>query len=55
MSKDYCKKCNWNDPDFGCISPSGEELWQCPLYRDTHPEEVKQFEKDMEEWLKNII
>jgi hypothetical protein len=48
--KDYCRKCGWNDPDYGCTSPQGEEVWQCPLYRATHPEEVKQFEIDMKQW-----
>ena len=22
----FCRKCNWNDPDYGCTSPSGEEV-----------------------------
>lgn len=50
--EDYCRKCGWNDSDYGCASPPGEELWQCPLYRAKHPKEVEQFEKDMEEWCK---
>lgn len=48
--KDYCRKCNWNDTDFGCIVPAGEEIYQCELYRSTHPEEVEQFEEDMRHW-----
>ena len=46
----FCMKCGWNDPDYGCISPSGEDVWQCDLYRFYHPEEVEQFNRDMEEW-----
>lgn len=48
--KKFCLKCSWNDSDFGCTSPSGEEVWQCPLYIHYHPEEVKEFERDMEDW-----
>ena len=48
--KDYCKSCNWNDPDRGCFVPSGKEIWQCELYRSRHPEEVEQFEEDMKHW-----
>lgn len=39
----FCIKCSWNDPDIGCISPRGEELWQCPMYIHYHPDEVKEF------------
>lgn len=55
MDDDYrkfCMKCAWNDSDLGCTSPSGEELWQCPMYIHYHPEEVKEFDKSMEEWAK---
>ena len=55
MDDDYrkfCMKCSWNDSDLGCTSPSGEEIWQCPMYIHYHPEEVKEFEQSMEEWAK---
>lgn len=55
MDDDYrrfCLKCSWNDVDMGCTSPRGEEIWQCPMYIHYHPEEVKEFEKSMEEWVK---
>lgn len=52
--KRFCMKCGWNDADYGCISPSHEEVFQCPMYMHYHPEEVKQFEKDMEEWAKKM-
>lgn len=42
--KNFCMKCSWNDCDFGCTCPSGEEVYQCPLYMDRHPNEVKDFE-----------
>lgn len=50
--KRFCLNCPWNDSDLGCTSPSGEEIWQCDMYRHYHPEEVKEFEKSMEEWAK---
>ena len=50
--KQFCMKCGWNDPDMGCSSPSSEEIYQCPMYMHYHPEEVAQFERDMEEWAK---
>lgn len=46
----FCRKCNWNDPDYGCTSPSGEEVYQCELYIHYHPEEVELFNKSMEAW-----
>lgn len=45
--KRFCLKCGWNDSDYGCTSPSGEELWQCPMYIHYHPEEVEKFNEDM--------
>lgn len=48
--KRFCLKCGWLDTDYGCVSPPFEEVWQCEMYRYYHQEEVKQFEKDMEEW-----
>ena len=48
----FCLNCAWNDTDQGCISPSGEELWQCEMYRHYHPEEVKVFDKEIEQWIK---
>lgn len=53
MDKDYikfCMKCGWNDVDYGCTSRFDEAVYQCPMYMYYHPEEVEQFEKDMEEW-----
>lgn len=48
--KRFCSKCNWNDCDYGCTCPSNEEVYQCPMYMHYHPDEVKEFEKAMEEW-----
>lgn len=48
MDEDYinfCMKCGWNDLDYGCISPRGEELYQCQMYMHYHPDEVKEFER----------
>lgn len=45
-------KCTWNDEDYSCISPSGEEVYQCPMYIHYHPEEVSEFEKYWDEWAK---
>lgn len=55
--KDYCKSCNWNDPDIGCFVRLDEKVYQCELYRSRHPEEVEQFEEDMRHWdqERNII
>lgn len=50
--KNFCLKCKWNDEDYGCTSPIGEEVYQCPMYIHYHPEEVEKFEKSMEEWVK---
>lgn len=50
--KRFCLKCGWNDEDYGCTCPKREEVYQCPMYMHYHPEEVKQFEHDMEEWAK---
>lgn len=47
--KKFCMKCAWNEVDFGCTSPSGEELWQCPMYMYYHPDEVDEFYKAIEE------
>ena len=46
--KKFCMKCAWNDDEFGCTSPSGEELWQCPMYMYYHPDEVDEFYKAIE-------
>lgn len=48
----FCSKCGWNDSDYGCTSPAGEEVYQCPMYMHYHPEEVEKFNKEMEEWAK---
>lgn len=45
----FCLKCGWNDPDYGCTSPSGEELWQCDMYIHYHPDEVEEFYKSLDE------
>lgn len=54
MSQDvevkFCSRCGWNDEDYGCICPSGEEVYQCEMYRYYHPDKVKQFEEDMRRW-----
>lgn len=41
----FCLQCSWNDSDYGCTSPSGEEVYQCPMYMHYHPDEVAEFEK----------
>lgn len=46
----FCLRCGWNDSDYGCTSPSGEEVYQCPMYIHYHPKEVEEFHKSMEEW-----
>lgn len=46
----FCIKCGWNDGDYGCTSPSGEEVYQCPMYMHYHPDEVDEFDKAMEKW-----
>lgn len=46
----FCNKCGWNDCDYGCICPSNERVYQCPLYIHYHPNEVNEFNKAMEEW-----
>ena len=51
--KRFCIPCHWDDADLGCSCPSGEEVWQCDLYRHYHPEEVKEFEKSIEDWYRN--
>lgn len=48
--KKFCMNCGWNDSDFGCICPSGEQVYQCVMYMHYHPEEVEKFERCMEEW-----
>lgn len=50
----FCIKCGWNDSDYGCISPPGEEVFQCPMYMHYHPDAVAQFEKDMEVWQQRL-
>lgn len=50
--KRFCSKCNWNDCDYGCTCPPNEEVYQCTMYIHYHPDEVNEFEKAMEEWVK---
>jgi hypothetical protein len=45
--KRFCLKCGWNDLDYGCTSPSGEDVYQCPMYIHYHPEEVKEFNEHL--------
>lgn len=45
--KRFCRTCGWNDSDYGCTSPSGEEIWQCPMYIHYHPAEVEKFNEEM--------
>lgn len=52
--KRFCLKCNWLDTDFGCISPYGEEVYQCPMYIHYHPDEVEEFEKRLKEYGKQL-
>lgn len=47
--KRFCVKCSWLDSDYGCISPPGEEVYQCPMYMYYHPEEVEKFNKWVEQ------
>ncbi len=49
----FCLKCGWLDDDYGCTCPSGEEVYQCLMYMHYHPEEVEEFNKQMEEWAKS--
>ena len=51
---DFCFKCNWNDSDYGCTCPPNEEVYQCEIYMNNHPNEVKQFNKSMEKWAQQI-
>lgn len=48
--KRFCSECSWNDCDYGCTCPPNERVYQCDMYRHYHPDEVEEFEKDMEEW-----
>lgn len=48
--KRFCLHCGWLDADYGCMSPTHERIWQCPMYRHYHPEEVEQFDAEMEKW-----
>ena len=50
--KRFCAKCSWNDCDYGCCCPSREEVYQCSMYMYYHPDEVNEFNKAMEEWVK---
>lgn len=50
----FCSKCGWNDCDFGCTSPPGEEVYQCPMYRYYHQDEVEKFEKAFELWKEGV-
>lgn len=50
--KRFCSKCGWNDCDYGCTCPANENVYQCEMYRFYHPDEVKEFDKAMEEWQK---
>lgn len=48
----FCRKCGWNDCDYGCTCPMNERVYQCPLYMYYHPEEVKKFNDACEKWIK---
>jgi hypothetical protein len=50
--KRFCRKCSWNDCDYGCTCPPNEEVYQCEMYIYYHPEEVREFNKAFEEWVK---
>lgn len=52
--KKFCMNCSWNDSDFGCTSPFAERVYQCDMYMHYHPEEVKEFERCMEEWVRSM-
>lgn len=53
-AKNFCNNCGWNDCDYGCTCPMGEEVYQCKMYMHYHPDEVKKFENEMEEWMEEI-
>ena len=53
--KRFCNKCGWNDCDYGCTCPSNEKVYQCHMYMYYHPNEVKEFNKAMEEWTNQLI
>lgn len=52
--KRFCCKCNWNDCDYGCTCTPNEKVYQCEMYMHYNPDEVKQFNKDMEEWVNKL-
>lgn len=53
--KRFCNKCGWNDCDYGCICPSGEEVYQCEMFQYYHPDAVTEFEESIKNWeLKKI-
>lgn len=53
--KKFCMNCYFNDGDYGCVCPSGEEVFQCKMYMNYHPEEVEKFNKEMKDWVDCII
>lgn len=57
MNKDeeFCFKCGWNDSDYGCTCPPNEKVYQCKMYIKTHPVEVNQFNKAMQDWSNQIL
>lgn len=34
---EQCRRCGFNDPDYGCICPSYDKWYACPL---ENPEEI---------------
>lgn len=46
----FCIQCGWNDSDYGCTSPVGTEVYQCPMYMHYHPDKVAEFNKACEEY-----
>lgn len=53
--KRFCSKCSWNDVDYGCTSRFDEAVYQCPMYMYYHPNEVSEFNKAMEEWMRQKV
>ena len=48
----FCSRCGWNDSDYGCTSPVGTEVYQCPMYIHYHPDKVAEFNKACDEYCK---
>lgn len=50
-----CNKCGWYDCDYVCNCPPDEKVYQCQLYINTHPVEVNNFNKTIQDWSNQIM